>query len=350
MKRRDFIVLAGAAAAFPRVALAQQAAKVPRIAFLHLVTAPEFVQAVLDGLADFGYVEGKNIVVETFVPPTATDAPSLAAKAVASKPDLIVVTSDSFVSAAQAATTTIPIVFGATNDPVTSGFVSNLAHPGGNLTGATSFAAATTAQQFGIFREIIPTLTRVAFFEDVDSPIPTAAILPVARSASASLGIELIVIRVKEGEDFAHYLAQATANAVQGIYLPNYSYFTAQNDGKALRALQIKNKLPTTEGPASFGANSNGVLLNYLALLNKLPTMSVRAADDGGLASYGVTAVVTYRRLGYYVDAILKGAKPGDLPVELGNTFDLVINLKTAKALGITIPPSVDARATRIIE
>jgi putative ABC transport system substrate-binding protein len=351
LRRRQFLALTAAAlAAYPRIALAQQA-KLPRVAWLYASTSTDLLQAVLDGFQDAGLIDRQNFTLERFEAPTAAEVPNFAARALSANPDVIVATGSIAVLAIKALTNTTPIVFGTTVDPVAGGFVSNLARPTRNLTGATSFSTGVVSRLFGILKGILPRVTRVACLADVDNATAIGIALPEVRAAAGSFGAELNVIEVHERVDLAGYVRQAKSLGAQAIYLPAYAYYFMENDGKALADLRAASGVPTTEGPASNGSKSNYVLMTYLALLSALPTFGDGAvADYGGLIGYGTRQNATLRQLGGYVAAILKGAKPGDLPVQLATAFDFVVNLKAAKALGIAIPAAIFAQATRLIE
>ena len=322
MKRRDFIALAGAAAAFPRVALAQQA-KVPRIAIL---TTP-FAQVVYDwineGLAQYGYIDGKNVIVERFTPPTIAEMSAFAATAVASKPDVILCPTTPATQAAMKATTTIPIVMAAVNDPVGNGLVAGLARPGGNVTGTTGTAPDYAGKQLGVLKELIPGISRLAVLSLPADPSAPAIIAQIQLAAKA-LKLEPVIFEFVERQDFDSQMARVGGSGVQAFFRLQIAYFTA-------RSMQLFN----------------------FAIANKLVWMTGDPTETPFLAvvAYGPNRAELYHQAaGAYVDAILKGTKPADLPVQQPKRFDLTVNLKTAKAIGLTIPTSILAQATIVVE
>ena len=321
MRRREFLALAGIAATFPRIAFGQQAARVPHIAFLDIPPTDTQMEAFRQGLADFGYVDGRNIAVDLFIAPTTSDIPAMAAKAVASKPDVIVALGAPAPVAAEALTTTIPIVFTAINDPLGLGLIPSLAHPGGNLTGNMNMAPQVVGKQFQIIREIIPSLDRIAVFTLPVNQANAQIVVEVGAAADA-LKISPIMIAVKEGDDFSVLLANGVAAGAQALYIPALQYFL--DNAAPLAALAIQNLLP------AICTNKAG-------------------AEGGYLVGYGADGSLMVRRSVYYVDRLLKGDNPGILAVEQPTAFDFAVNLKTAKALGLKVPASVIAQATEVI-
>ena len=228
MKRRDFIALAGAAAVFPRLAFAQQA-KVPRIAFLSIPVTPQFYDAFNQGLADFGYFDGKNITVDYFTAPTTNDILAFAAKAVASKPDIIWTSGTTTAQAVQRLTTTIPVVF-YLNDPLSAGLVQSLAHPGGNLTGVTLLAPDLVGKELAILKEVVPAMTAVVV---LNLPANAAASVPImdqVRIAAKALAIEPVVVDFVEGKNFSTQFDQVVSTQTQAAYVPSLQYFTDNRD------------------------------------------------------------------------------------------------------------------------
>ena len=323
MNRRDFVALAGAAAAFPRVAFAQQAAKVPRVAVLSIPELPQVIEAFNQGLADFGYTDGKNIAIELFTAPTTVDLPAFAARAVASKPDVILTQGTPASQAAQAATNTIPIVFTAINDPLGVGLISSLAHPGGNITGDTLLAPDLVGKQLALAKEIIPSLQRLAVLNLPANP-SAALLLDQVRAGSKALNLEPVVIDFTETEDFATQFAKVMGAGAQAVYQLSLTYFT--DNRQLIFSLLVADRLPLI---------SSGI---------------IEGLPFGGFVAYGPSTTASWRRSVSFIDAILKGAKPGDLPVEQPTVFDFVVNLATAKAIGITIPPSILAQATQVVQ
>jgi putative ABC transport system substrate-binding protein len=324
MKRREFLLFAAAAAAFPRGGLAQPP-RIPLLVVLSGILSSAFQQAIASGLADHGYVPGGNIAVEYLAAPTNAEMQTYAAEAVARQPDVILAVGAPATRAVRDITTAMPIVFTNLVDPVATGLVSNLARPGGNLTGNTILGAPLAAKALAILRELLPKVSRIALFE-TSAIGPEAAVLRgLLREGANALAIDVVVIDVKNlGEDFAPYFDQARASGAQAIFVAGY-LAAGVRSGPALYELSLHGRWPTF-------ATTAGNL------------------DKGGLFSYGVSNEAVIRRSLYHVDQILKGANPATLPVELPATVDLVINLKAARALGITIPPAVLFQATQLIE
>jgi putative ABC transport system substrate-binding protein len=325
MKRRDFItLLGGAAAAWPLAARAQQPTKLPTIGFLGTTTPSawsQWVAAFVQRLRDFGWIEGRTIAVEyrwgegrdeRFV--------EIAAELVQLKVDVIV-TSGTALLAAKQATSVIPIVFAVANDPVGSGFVASLSRPGGNITGLSLQSTDLAGKRLELLREVVPDLRRLAIMAHVGNP---GAVLEMAevQAAARALGLEVATLEIRRAEDIAPAF-EALNGRVNALYI--------ETD-----ALIFTHR----------------IRINTLALAARLPTMhSVRAyVEAGGLMSYGPNYTDLFRRAGELVDKILRGAKPADIPVEQPTKFDLVINLTTAKALGLEIPPTLLARADEVIE
>ncbi len=319
MRRRDFLALAGIALTQACTALpvrAQQPAKVARIAFLSPPLADQQWDAILAGLADAGYIDGKTMTMVRFTAPTNADLPTFAARAVASKPDIIMTVGGAL--EAKNATTTIPIVFRA-SAPVEQGLVASLAHPGGNLTGVSNTAPDIASKQLGFLKEALPFVRRVAI---LNLPAQTQSITDSLLAAAPRLGMEALSIDFVEGKDFGEQLQRVLLSGVQAVYVNGSAYFNANRD--VIYDFEIKMRLPMFNG--AFSQPFRDVL------------------------GYAVTAAVQYHTMGRMVDAILKGTKPADIPVEQPTAYDLVVNLKTAKALGITIPQSVLVQANEVIQ
>src|SRR5438477_2963403 len=331
MRRREFITfLGGLAAAWPITARAQQAAKVARIGYLasDLASSPHQHEAFRQGLRDLAYVEGRNVVIEYRDAEGKIERhPALAAELVALKVDVIV-TENSTLAArvAKQATTTIPIVFTSVGDPLESGLVTSLARPGGNVTGLSSLGPELVGKRLELLKEGVPGVSRVAVLwlpgalgERTDKDMLTAADV-----AARVLGVRLqFVEAARDPADFDRAFSDMTsARAGALTVLPSNRF---ERDRRRLVDLAAKNGLPAVYTSREF-------------------------VDAGGLMSYGANQPDLFRRAATYVDKILKGAKPGDLAVEQPTTFELVINLKTAKALGLTIPQSVLARADEVIQ
>jgi putative ABC transport system substrate-binding protein len=315
-----FIALLGAAATTE----AQQAGKVPRIGFLLQASPTDTqVEAFRQGLHGLGYVEGKNILIEYRHTEGKPDRlPGLAAELVRLKIDVIVVSGALATSAAKNATREIPIVMAVAGDPVGSGHVASLGRPGGNITGLTNLAPELGGKRLELLKEVIPGLSRVAIVSDPTNPVFTLQVREV-ESAAQALKLQLQILEVREPNDFD-------------------SAFGAAKKGHAGAV--------GTLASAFLGAHRQKLV--NLAEKSRLPTMyhSSGFVEVGGLMSYGVNNADLYRRAAVYVDKILKGTKPADLPVEQPTKFELVINLKTAKQIGLTIPPNVLARADKVIK
>jgi putative ABC transport system substrate-binding protein len=325
MKRilRGMTVAVLALIAVPLAAEAQAAGKVPRVGVLMFTDAALFQGPFRQGLRDHGYVEGQNIVVEWRAAEGRADrAATLAAELVQLNVDVIVATWSPAVQAAKNATTTIPIVMAPAGDPVGQGFVASLARPGGNITGVTGMAADLSGKRLQLLQELIPSLNRVAVLLNGTDPF-AKPFLRENETATKKAAVQLHAETVRPPQGFeVAFGAMAKARAGAVIVQPSLLAQTA-------RAAQIAE----------------------LALRHRLGSVSAGAfADSGGLLSYGPSFSAQVQRAAVYVDKILKGAQPRDLPVEQPTTFDFVINLRTAKALGITISPSILLRADRVIE
>jgi putative ABC transport system substrate-binding protein len=326
MKRRQFItLLGGAAAAWPLAARAQQPAKVPRIGFLGFGTAVAWaprVEAFRAGLRDLGYVEGKNLVVEFRWSEKSDQLLEMAIELVRMNVDVIFTISSTEVEAARQATKTIPIVFGTHADPVGVGHVASLSRPGGNITGLTGVQTDLTAKALEIFKEVLPQATRFGVLYNPAAPShrPT---LQAAEAAGTKLGVALHMVAVRTVEDFEGAFATMTRERVNGFFVSASTLTSSQRT--PLAELAYKHRLPSM-----FGNRENVVA--------------------GGLMSYAPDMSDLTRRATTYIDKILKGIKPADLPVEQASRYQLVINLKTAKALGLAIPESFLLRADEVIE
>ena len=326
MNRRDAVVALLAIGAAPLTAHAQQTGKIPRIAVLSVAppsSRTPSLEALRQGLRELGYVEGKNIAIEYRSAEGKLDRiQQIAAELVRLKVDCIVTAGPTPTRAARQATSTIPIVMAGGEDPVALGFVSSLARPGGNITGLTSLVGDLAGKRLELLKGVLPKLSLVAVLWDpgVDG---TVRQLREMESAAQTLGVQLQSLKVRGPDE------------LEGV-------FQAAVKGRANALLVV------TSGP--FRAYLAKIIA--FAAKHRLPTMyDVKDyVDAGGLMSYGPNREDMYRRAAVYVDKILKGAKPADLPVERPTKFELAINLKTAKALGITIPQSILVRADRVIE
>jgi len=326
--RRTLIL---AAAAWPALAWAgavraQAPAKVRRIGLLSPSSPSDAAlwhQAFRLGLRDLGWVEGKNISIEYRHAQGRSDRlPDLAADLVRLKVDVIVTSSAPATVAAREATRAIPIVIAAAGEPVAMGLVESLARPGGNVTGLSQMAVELTGKRLELLKEMIPKLSRVAMLwnpQGVGSPIIWEEIQLPARQ----LGIQLHSLEVRSPNDFDKAFEDATRARAGALFIGPHPMIATNL--KRIAGLAAKSRLPSIFQFSEF-------------------------ADAGGLVAYGPDRADMFRRAATYVDKILKGAKPGDLPIEQPTKFELVVNLKTAKALGITIPQSILLRADRVIE
>jgi len=327
--RRMFLgTLAGGLLAAPLAAEAQQAAKIPRIGYLagDLAGGPHLPEAFRQGLRDLGYVEGRNVVIEYRDAEGKLERlPALAAELVALKVDVIVVPGLLHVLAAKQATRTLPIVFAAVADPVTDGLVTSLARPGGNVTGLSGLAPELVGKRLELLTQAVPGVTRVAVLWQPGGQGERTEkdLLKEAEVAAQALGVRLQVVEARGPADFDRAFSDMTRARAGALTVLGTTMFIIER--RRLVDLAAKNRLPAVYG-----------LRDYV--------------DAGGLMAYGPNTADLFRRAATYVDKILKGTKPGDLPVEQPTKFELVINLKTAKALGLTIPPSVLGRADHIVE
>jgi putative tryptophan/tyrosine transport system substrate-binding protein len=316
------ILVAAALHTFAVITEAQQPAKVPRIGYI-APTGPENTNyaAFLGGLRDLGYIEGKNILVEYRSMEGNRDRiPSLMAELMQLKVDILVSPNAPTILAAKQATRTIAIVMVVNTDPVASGLVDSLAHPGGNITGITRLTRDLSGKRLEVLKEVFPGISRVGVLEDADASVRA---FKDYDAAGRALKIQLQSLEVRGPNPD---LEGAFRAAVKGRV-------------RALIATQTTVLVPYPEKIAD------------LAIKHRLPLMfeSSRTVEAGGLLSYSSNEPENFKRAAYYVDKILKGAKPAELPVEQPTKFEFVINLKTAKTLGLTIPPDVLARANKII-
>jgi putative ABC transport system substrate-binding protein len=327
MKRREFIaLLGGAAVAWPLQARAQQSRKLPRIGVLwhagNEVEEAKYLAALRQGFNDLGYVEGKTYVLENrFAAEKYERFNSLAAELVAAKVDVLVAITPEAALAAQHATATIPVVFAVVGNPVGAKLVDSLARPGRNITGLSNVMIDLSGKRLELFKDAIPTLSHVILLVN-----PNAYRIQVAtelhRSAAAALGLMVQEIATPDPNSIESAFS-AIADRTSGLFIvPDSMLF---NERKHIAEL---------------------------ALAHRLPSMAFNAemVEAGLLMSYGASFLVQFRQVAVYVDKILKGAKPADLPVEQPVQFELIINSKTAKALHLDIPPSLLARADEVIE
>jgi len=326
MKRREFMtLLGGAVATWPLAARAQQPAQLPTIGFLGASTPAimgQWVAAFVQRLRELGWIEGRTIAIEyRWAEGRSARANEIAAEFVRLKVDVIVTHSAELVVAAKQATSVIPIVFGLAADPVGSGLVASLARPGGNVTGLSVQGTDLAGKRFELLREIVPGLRWLAVIANAGA---SGAVLEMreAQAAARALGLEVATPEIRRAEDIVPAFEALNGHA-QALYVASDPLLYA-----------------------------NRVRINTLALGARLPTMHATReyVEAGGLMSYGANYPDLFRRAGDYVDKILRGAKPADLPVEQPTKFDLVVNLITAKVLGLTVPPTVLARADEVIE
>ncbi len=324
MRRREFLsLLGGAAAAWPLAARAQQAARVPRLGVLLLSTpqADPQMETARRALRDLGYVEGQNLAIEyRYAEGRPERLPDLAADLVRMKPDVVFSLGGDVTPAAVKATQTIPIVFTSSADPVRQGFVASLARPGGNATGITLLLDELASKRLELLKQAAPRVSRVGFLWNPDHADNE---LPEAERAAASLGVELKPLTVRGPADFDGAFMAATQARIDALYVVS-SRLTLQNLGRIVNFV-AENRLPLAGG---FGA----------------------WAKQHGLLSYGPNVEDMTRRAVAYIDRILKGTKPADLPVQQPTRFELVINLRTAKVLGLDVPLQLQQLADEVIE
>jgi ABC-type uncharacterized transport system substrate-binding protein len=315
--------------AAPLAAGAEQAAKVPRIGFLtatSLAAASVTVEAFRQGLRDLGYVEGRNVMIEYRDAEGKFERlPALAAELVAVKVDVIVAVTTPAVLAAKQATRTLPIVFTNVGDPVTSGLVTSLAQPGGNVTGLSSLTQELVGKRLEQLTQTVPGVSRVAVLWQPGALVDRTEkdTLKGAEVAARALGVRLQFVEARGSDDFDRAFSDMTRARAGALSVLPSSMFNSER--KRLVDLAAKNRLPAVYPQRAY-------------------------VDAGGLMAYGPNLADLYRRAATYVDKILKGAKPADLPVEQATKFELVINLKTAKALGLTIPQTILLQADQVIE
>ena len=330
MDRRAFLAgtVVGGLLAAPLATEAQQAAKIARIGYLETnpVTSPHVREAFLQGLRDLGYVEGRNLVIEYRDAEGKADRlPALAAELVALKVDVIVASGTLAALAAKQTTRTLPIVFSPAGDPVGSGLVTSLARPGGNVTGLSAFAPELVGKRLELLKQAVPGVSRVAvlwqpgaFGERTEKDI-----LKRAEVAGRDLHLPLQFVEARGPADFARAFSDMSMARVDALTVLASNMFVSER--RRLVDLATGKRLP-----AVYSARE--------------------LVDAGGLMSYGANLADLNRRAATYVDRILKGTKPADLPVEQPAKFELILNLKTAKALGLTIPQSVLGRADEVIQ
>ena len=325
MRRREFITLLSGAAAWPLSARAQQAARRPTIGYMGVntpVVESQRTAAFVQRLRELGWIEGRNVAVEyRWAEGRNERFAEIAAELVQLKVEVIVTAGTAAVVAAKQATSVIPIIFALGGDPVGTGLVASLARPGGNVTGLTQQSTDLAGKRVELLREVVPGLGRLATMANIGNPLAVLEMREV-HAAARTLGLEVATSEIRRAEDIAPAF-DALKGRADALYV-------------------VADPLVT----------SNRIRINTLALGARLPTMHGQNdnVEAGGLMSYGANFPDLYRRAADYVDKILRGTKPADIPVEQPTKFDVVINLRTAKALGLTIPPSLRARADEVIE
>jgi putative tryptophan/tyrosine transport system substrate-binding protein len=322
MRRREFIALLGGAATWP-LAARGQGTKVPRIGILDFfpsTVSAEFMEPFQEGLRELGYVDGQNIHVEYHSAEQQHDrATALAAEFVRREIDIIVALATPAAHAVKSATTTIPIVMSVA-DPVSTGLAASLARPGANLTGVTSTSADLAGKRLELLRELHPSAVRIAFLGAANDP-NTVTFVEATQAAAETIGVRVHPLLVTGPQEFETAFAKMVRE---------------RTDGLIVQPLFVGHRARLAE----------------LALQNRLPLIADQSqfVTSGALATYGINRDILFRRLAYYIDRILKGAKPADLPIEQPTIFHLTINLKTAKALGLDVPSTLLARADEVIE
>ena len=321
MHRRAFLGTMAGLLVAPLGAAAQSGSKVYRVGYLS--TSGSVFEAFRRALRDLGYVEGQNLVLEVRLAHGRLDhLPALATELVRTRPDVIAAVSSPAIRATKQATTTIPIVMAFSgDDPVRHGFVKNLGQPSGNITGVALVADELAGKRVALLKEMLPRATRLAVLTQIDHP-SAASQTKAAQETAKSLGIEMNVAPVHNSRDYEAAVAGIVKQRASGLFVvSNPTFF---GDRERLAVLATKNHLP--------------MMCEWREM-----------AEAGCLMAYGPIISDLYRRAAEYVDKILKGAKPADLPVEQPTKFELVINLKTAKVLGLAIPPSLLSRADEVI-
>jgi len=326
VKRREFIsLLGGAAAAWPLTARAQQA--MPVVGFLNSQSPNAITDRVREfrqGLKDTGYVEGENVTIEyRWAEAQFYRLPALAAELVRRRVVVITAANTPSALAAKAATTTIPIVFAVADDPVRLGLVANLARPGGNATGINFFVGELVAKRLELLRELVPAATRVAVLVNPANAPNTEVTLRDVEAAARAMGLQIQVLNASTTREIDSAFASFMRERPDALFVGNDAFFTS-------RRVQFVTLAARDRIPAAYSNR------DYV--------------EAGGLMTYGTKIADAYRQAGTYAGRILKGAKPVDLPVVQSSKFELVINIQTAKLLGLTVPPMLLARADEVIE
>jgi len=325
MRGKIFVWLLSTVLLTTAFAEAQQSKKIPRVVFLS-VQSPSFLSARFDafrhGMRELGYTEGKNVVIEYLHADGNQDRlPGVMAEIIRRQTDVLVTGGSQATRAAKEGTATIPIVMAQDNDPLGAGFVASLARPGGNVTGLANLTAELSGKQLELLKEILPKLSRLAVFSDETEPGNPRS-LKETETAAKGFGVQVFYMDVQAQRDIDPAFRAATNKRAEALLVMPSPAMNQRR--KEIVGLAVKSRLPVIYPRAEY-------------------------VEDGGLMMYGVNTNDLFRRAAIFVDKILKGAKPADLPVEQPTKFDLLFNLKAAKQIGLTIPPNVLARANRVI-
>jgi putative ABC transport system substrate-binding protein len=325
MRRRDFISLLGAAATFPPThSRAQPQSKTYIVGYLAPASVPHVIEALQDGLRKFGYIEGQNLKIEyRFLQGASATLDALAAELVHLHPDVIVTQGTPAVIAAKQATRTIPIVMAAAGDPLGSGIVASLAHPDGNVTGVALYGAELAGKRVAVFKEVVPGLGSIGVLGNATNPYNIKLLWPQTQAAARSLGLEARLFTVHEAAELSGAFEGMAGDHAGGLVVLADVLFNSER--RTIIGLAAQHRLAAIYEDREFVAN-------------------------GGLLSYGPNISEMTHHSVVFIDKILKGANPGDLPIEQPTKFELAINLKTAKALGLTIPDKLLSVADDVIE
>jgi putative ABC transport system substrate-binding protein len=326
VRRREFLTLLGGTAAWPLAARAQQRGKTARIGFLGAATAAGYasrVEAFRSGLRELGYVEGANVAIDfRWAEDKYERLPALAAELIHANVDVIVTHGTSGTVAAKRATASVPIVFAAIGDPVAFGVVASFARPGGNITGQSFFNPELSAKRIELLKELVPSISRVAYLLNPDNPSFAGAVFQAVQIAAQSLKVELQHFQTRGPSEFEGAFERVAQAGIAAIVI----------DDDAM-------------------LNAHTGMIATLATRRHLISVGNRdVAQAGGLIGYGVEFHAMFRRAAVFVDKILKGTTPADLPIEQATKFEFVLNLRTAKALGLNLPTATLLRADEVIE